>query len=425
MFAFIAAASLTLLAFGGYATGTLGQLGLPVNPILIGAIGTVLTAAVASVRQPPLLRGVFAPLALWLTMIAGFVNSTRATAYADGKVDQLLSLAPLTVFGAVILLAIPDVRSRLVWSIVGWGAIIAVLQYLNPAVAGNPLTISAEGSSYQNYGRAVAAAAVVLLVLAVRRQSSSILLFLFGVGFLWLAMLSGSRGPVLAALVAVIAGFAASRLPAVVTITGVIAAFLTFQFVDLWQYLPERLQTFDGGSTDARISMIQVAWEEFLKAPIGLGWGELQPYMASGGPNLAYPHNVFVEVAAEAGLFALLGLVGYMLYSLAGQYRASGGGIESAIFGLSVFMIGNAAVSGDIISNRGMHLFLAAGVAAWVIRRNTAPEMIDEPEQIEPATRSFISPLGTDPDLSADDVVGSLQQLEEGGRSAINTTATT
>lgn len=381
MFALFAALSLTLLAFGGYATGTLAELGMPVNPILLGAVGTALAAAWTVIRRPESLRGITAPLVLWLTMIAGFVNSTRSTDYADGKFSQLLTLTPLMAFGAVVLLSVPEVRSRLVWCIVGWGALIAALQFLNPAEAGNPLTISAEGSSYQNYGRAVAAAAVVLLVLAVRKRSSSILFLVGGAGFLWLAMLSGSRGPVLAALVAVVAGFAASRLPAFVTITGVIAALLTFQFVDLWQYLPERLQTLDGGSTDARISMIQIAWEEFLANPIGLGWGELQPHMAFVGPNLAYPHNVFVEVAAEAGLIGIAGLFGYTLYSLVGQYRAAGGGIESAIFALSVFMIGNAAVSGDIISNRGMHLFLAAGVAAWVIRRNTPPEMVEEPER--------------------------------------------
>lgn len=387
MFALFAALSLTLLAFGGYAGGTLVQLGLPVNPILIGAAGTAVTAAVAAIRKPYLLRGIAAPLVLWLTMIAGFVYASQSTTYGDGKVTQLLTLTPLTVFAAVILLGLPEVRSRLLWCIVGWGALVALLQFLNPAEAGNPLTISAEGSSYQNYGRAVAAVAVVLLVLAVRKRASSIPLLIFGAGFLWLAMLSGSRGPVLAALVAVVAGFAASRLPAFVTITGVIVAFLTFQFVDLWQYLPERLQTLDGGSTDARVSMIQIAWEQFLANPIGLGWGELQPHMAFVGPNLAYPHNVFVEVAAEAGILGVAGLVGYALYSLVGQYRAAGGGIESAIFALSVFMIGNAAVSGDIISNRGMHLFLAAGVAAWVIRRHAAPEPAEESNRVETAPR--------------------------------------
>ncbi|WP_341229092.1 O-antigen ligase family protein [Nocardioides salarius] len=383
MFALFAAVSLTLLAFGGYAGGTLVQLGFPVNPILIGAVGTAITAGWTAIRRPESLSGIAAPLVLWATMISGFVNSTRSTDYADGKFFQLLTLTPLMAFGAVILLSIPEVRSRLVWCLVAWGGLVAALQFLNPAEGGNPLTVSAEGSTYQNYGFAVGAAAVILLVLAVRKSAWAIPLLVVGAGFMWLAMLSGSRGPVIAALVAVLAGFASSRLPAFVTIAGAVVAFVTFQYVEVWQYLPERLQTLEGDSTDARVSMVQIAWSEFLANPIGLGWGELQPYMAFVGPDLAYPHNVFVEVAAEAGIIGITGLVGYALYSLVRQYRAASGGIESAIFALAVFTIGNAAVSGDIISNRGMHLFLAAGVAAWVIRKNMPAEPADEAEQEE------------------------------------------
>ncbi|WP_156523509.1 O-antigen ligase [Dietzia sp. 111N12-1] len=393
MFALFAAVSLTLLAFGGYAGGTLAQLGFPVNPILIGAVGTAIAAGWTAIRRPESLRGITAPLVLWATMISGFVNSTRSTGYADGKFSQLLTLTPLMAFGAVILLAIPEVRSRLVWCLVAWGGLVAALQFLNPAEAGNPLTISAEGSTYQNYGFAVGAAAVILLVLAVRKSASAIPFLVVGAGFMWLAMLSGSRGPVIAALIAVLAGFASTRLPAFVTITGAAVAFVTVQYADLWQFLPERLQTLEGDSTDARVAMVQSAWEEFLANPIGLGWGELQPYMALIGPGLAYPHNVFAEVAAEAGIFGLAGLVGYALYSLVGQYRAASGGIESAIFALTVFTIGNAAVSGDIISNRGMHLFLAAGVAAWVIRKNTPPAaaLEDEAEAAPVKTFDFAS----------------------------------
>ncbi|MFN7241700.1 MAG: O-antigen ligase family protein [Dietzia cercidiphylli] len=377
MFALFAALSLTLLAFGGYAGGTLAQLGLPVNPILIGAAGTAVAAVVAAIRRPYLLRGVAAPIVLWATMIAGFVSASQSTTYGDGKVTQLLTLTPLTVFAGVVLLGIPEVRSRLLWCIVGWGALVAALQFLNPDTAGNPLTISAEGSSYLNYGRAVAAAAVVLLVLAVRRRASALPLLLLGAGFMWLALSSGSRGPVIAAVVAVAAGLAVSRLPAGVTITGLIGVFLAVQFIDLEQFLPERLQSFDDNSTQVRVYMLEIAVQQFRDSPLGAGWGELEPYMAGVGPDLAYPHNVFIEVAAEAGLLALAGFVGYLLYSLIGQYKASTTGPEAALFALTVFMIGNASVSGDINSNRGLHLLLAAGIAAWTIRRLAAQEVTD------------------------------------------------
>lgn len=385
-----AALSLTLLAFGGYASGTLTQLELQVNPILIGAAGTVVAAAIASIRMPHLLRGIAAPIVLWAAMIAGFVSATQSTPYGDGKVAQLLTVTPLTVFAGVILLGIPEVRSRLLWCIVGWGGLVAVLQLLNPDTSGNPLTISAEGSSYLNYGRAVAAAAVVLLVLAVRRRVSAIPIAIAGAGFMWLALSSGSRGPVIAAVIAVAAGLAVSRRLVRVTIVGLIGFFLAVQFINFEQFLPQRLQSFEDNSTQVRVHLLEIAVQQFRDFPSGSGWGELEPYMAGVGPDLAYPHNVFIEVAAEAGLVALIGFVGYVLYSMIGQYKASTTGPEAALFALAVFMIVNANVSGDINSNRGLHLLLAAGIAAWAVRRRKsqpASNPSSEGPETEPLSR--------------------------------------
>lgn len=388
VFALFAAASLTLVAFGGFATGTLTQLGFPVNPILIGAAGTVLSVAVAVTRFPYTLRGLVAPVLLWLTMISGFVYTTRSTEYADEKVLYLLTLTPLLVGGSVILLALPEVRSRLLLCIVGWGGFIAVLQYLYPSDEGNPLTMSAEGSSYQNYGRAVAAAAVVLVVLAARRRASSVLFLPLGLGFLALAFTSGSRGPALAAVAAIAVGLMVSRLPVLVTLTAVVVGFLVVQLVDIQQYLPTRFQSFEDNSVQDRLIMFEIAYDQFKETPFGLGWGELAPLLASVRLQLVYVHNVFVEVALEAGIIALIGLAVYVVYGFVGQYKVTASGVESAMLALAVFMTGIASVSGDFNSNRGFHLMVGAGIAAWTMRRHLASVETDEPDSVadEPVT---------------------------------------
>ncbi|MBS7549478.1 O-antigen ligase family protein [Dietzia massiliensis] len=368
MLALFAAASMTLLAFGGYAAGTLTQLGFPVSPILLGAAGTAVSAAVVVVTRPWTLRGILMPIALWLTMIAGFIYSAGGTTYSDGKVSQLLTMTPLVVGAGAILLALPEVRSKLLFCVTVWGGFIALLQYVTPSTE-SILTLSAEGSNYQNYGRAVGAAAVALIVLGFRRRTSSIPFLIVGVGFLTLTALSGSRGPFIGAVIAIIIGLAVTRASAITALAGAAVTLLVFQFFDPAKYLPDRFRSFEDNSTQARVWMLEIAWERFRDWPFGIGWGGLEMWLNPIGTNLLYPHNVYAEVAVEAGILGLVGFAGYTIYALVGQYKTSTTGVEAAILALSVFMVSNAAVSGDINSNRGLHLFLAAGIAAWTIHR--------------------------------------------------------
>lgn len=193
---------------------------------------------------------------------------------------------------------------------------------------------------------------------------------------------SGSRGPVLFALVLLGAVVVSSALLdrsnvrrtlgiVVFGILGFAAVAITIpslpalslvRFDNLFAFLAD-----SGGGPDtsaaARLTLFDIAWRMFMTQPI-IGWGTggfaSVTALDSSLAGYAYPHNSFLQVLAEFGVIGL-GVVGsLLLVALRPQLPNDPG--WRAIRYVFIFWTLNALVSGDIYGDRmfwGLLLLLA------------------------------------------------------------------
>lgn len=177
-------------------------------------------------------------------------------------------------------------------------------------------------------------------------------------------VLFDARGPVVALVLALLwAGLAQARwkpgwLPLLALVFFMVLAVL----ISLFHWVPIDLFSLDD---TGRLQFYRAALDAFIQSPLaGVGTGSFAGLAPVAG--VAYPHNLFLELAAElgiAGLVLSLGLVFVPLMRLAfsGQ-RAADAPLAGALL---VYCAVNAMVSGDI--NGNFPLWLAAGVTASLV----------------------------------------------------------
>lgn len=174
-------------------------------------------------------------------------------------------------------------------------------------------------------------------------------------------ILLGARGPALALVIALLCGgIVASRrefrlLPAlVVSLFVLIAVYVSSHY---W-FSPDFFSLADNG----RWQLYQAALTAFGQNPVmGAGTGSFAGI--SPEPGIYYPHNLFLESAAELGFPGLALSLMFVFAPLARLvlWRKKTKGTALAV-SLLVFCLLNAMLSGDIPGN--YLLWLAAGVAA-------------------------------------------------------------
>lgn len=369
--------ALLFVAFGGYVKGlpALDQLG---RPMTITAVVLVIAAVVAAlVRARTVPREVLAVAALAWVFLPG-ASGFDATAYTDEKLTVELPLMLLCLVGAILLLRTERDRAWWLGAVVAFGALVAVLALLFPSTTGYVGTVSLEGSSTISQGRAVGAAMVVLALYAVASHGRPRLWAVVGTLALGAATLqAGSRGPVIAALIAVLVVVAASpqRGRGVrVVLAGAavaLAAYLAFS-ADL---VAGRLLVFNDTSAAERRRLWSDSLDVLTAHPGGIGWGNLYYSLPAGSvPDVrVYPHNVLLEVGTEAGWLALAGLVALLGVAWVRQRRAASTGVEAAMLGLLVFFLVNALVSGDVGDNRGLWVAVGAALVASRLEDGRSP----------------------------------------------------
>jgi O-antigen ligase len=125
-----------------------------------------------------------------------------------------------------------------------------------------------------------------------------------------------------------------------------------------------------GDLSNGRYQLWSMAWHSFGDhALLGLGTGGF----ASVSPVGIYPHNIFLEAAAEygiLGLFLVAGVVGFSFFYAGRSWRLSRGAdrdhaaLVLAFLGAAVV---NAQFSGDFTNNSGV--WLGAGLALGLLQR--------------------------------------------------------
>ncbi|MFA7466643.1 MAG: O-antigen ligase family protein [Desulfotomaculaceae bacterium] len=170
-----------------------------------------------------------------------------------------------------------------------------------------------------------------------------------------------ARGPVVALVLAMLwAGLVRpGRKSGWLPLLALVIFMVMLVLISTLHWMPIDLFSLDD---TGRLSFYQVALHAFIQNPaVGAGTGSFAALAPASG--VAYPHNLFLELAAELGIIGLvlsLGLVFVPLGRLAFSRQQAG---DAPLAGaLMMYCLANAMVSGDV--NGNFLLWLAAGVTA-------------------------------------------------------------
>jgi hypothetical protein len=377
---YAAVAAVLLLAYAGDFRLNPLLSWMPVNLTGLGAALTgVGVLAVAGRSTIP--RGTGPVLALWaLFMPAAILHAPGS--YADGMVTYLYTFTILCALGPLFLMR-SEVRQKL-WVIMQiiFAAVLtggALLSSHPQLAADSQARVYLTGSNTINSGDTAAVVVLSCFILALtRRRTRGPMLALGGAAAVTMFAI-GSRGPVLAIAVALatVASFApASGVYRTVRITAItLVLFLVWYFVrgDTTGGAGRIAATLLAGSdqditSQLRLSLWREAWDVIPGHFWGLGWGglsDLGPLRGGGllGPTLPYPHDIWLQVTAEAGWIAGAALIVFVLCSLRRLRRLAASPYPAVLFGMAVFWVIQASLSGDPNSFRCMWISLAI---SWV-----------------------------------------------------------
>ncbi len=310
-------------------------------------------------------------LAALFLMLVSFLYG----AWTDYTIDKALRAAfsvPLTVFGgAFIARDTRSFRRFVAWLMIGGGALLVSALVVNPpwlgqarleTFAGSPITLGRMAGFVLLGG---------LASLASRWWSPwwpSLALLVSG-GAL---VLSGSRGPIVALTVSVVVvvaiQLAARRLGARL-LAGYALLALSVSTVFLaggGAVMAQRLTLLAGQDRGESVSMRALLANEAsrlvsLRPFTGFGLGSFSEYGSA-----RYPHNLFLEIAAESGLVAAALLAAFLLLALVAALKRlvlKADGIGVVMLGGMVFGLVNSLVSGDLNNNYVLFTLAAAALA--------------------------------------------------------------
>jgi hypothetical protein len=198
------------------------------------------------------------------------------------------------------------------------------------------------------------------------------------------AVFAGSRGPLVAAVLALVLAAGAGRARTGRDLARLAGAGLLFLALagPVLSLAPRgslvRVEAFlhgQYGSSEAyRVNALRAAWERVGDHPWGVGWAgfavEVDP---ERGLGRQYPHNLLAEVTLESGWLCGAVTLAVLGAALARAWSASwrpGGRV--ALAG-TAFCVTNALVSGDLNDNRPLFMFLSSALVLPALPAGTGP----------------------------------------------------
>jgi O-antigen ligase len=377
---YAAVTAVVLLAYAGYFKANPLLSWTPVDLTFLGA-GLVAIGVLAVTGQRTIPRGTGPVLALWATFMPAAILQAPGP-YASQKVLYLFTLTLLSALGPLFLLQTAARQELWVLLQIGLAAVLAVGALLSshPQLAAEGVNrVFLAGSNTEASGQlaGVVVLACFTFALAGRRRG---LMLVLGVMAAAAMFATGSRGPVLAVAIALAA--VAVLAPASGVYRTVRVAAVGAICILSWYFVrgatgggPGRIATTllagsdQGTSSQTRLSLWHEAWAVIPSHFWGLGWGGLADLgpLTGGGllgqPGLDWPHDIFLEVTAEAGWIAGLALIVFMWCALRRLRRLAASPYPAVLFAMAVFWLVDSAVSGDVNSYRCMWISMAI---AWV-----------------------------------------------------------
>lgn len=338
-------------------------------------------------------RKMLIPIILWVVLLPTVAAAAQSD-YGQTKVLTLFTVTFALAFSPFFLLRTSLQRRSFLHALVVAGVISAIDVLQGGSSVELYGRVAAEGTDTIGTARLAMAGAIALAVIAMSRESRMAvrLAAIGGSGLLAIvALMTGSRGPALAAVLSVIVAitiapmFKKYRVRTLVAV-GVLGGIAVFVVAREGNVGFSRILSFVNGETDrssgARTILWEAAWDGIAQTGGGLGWGA---FADLGGVN-TYPHNLLLEVGYEVGFIAMLVVAGVLITSLISSGRRATDATGVAFFALLVFSAFNAMVSSDV---NGSRLLIAVLFASWAIAlpSKSDPELPDTPAQRGARTR--------------------------------------
>ncbi len=361
------------LAMAGYVKQTGVLASLPFDLTLVMALLTALLVVIRLVTSsvPRQTHGVILAFALLVPPVL----YSASTAYGSDKVLRIFAITFLSALGPVVLIRDRSDVARFLWALTGMGAIVVATALVDPQLSSNYEDAPIKTDSVDTIGLGSAAGlVVVVLTLGLIWNRVHWLAIAPAAAAVYMQLQSGSRGPLFSSVLAILVGCLLTRtrprLRRVGAFGGLLAAGVLIAFSAAPAASQGRIAGFLEGSTsgsvDGRVRLYQDAFESILSTPMGLGWGGYEG-IAFGGYR--YPHDLPLEVLAEAGvIFGGLFLL-WICYVIIQTRRVTVDFIGSAVFATVLFWLGKALVSGDINDNRVLFFALGLAIAARAVQR--------------------------------------------------------
>lgn len=368
-----------LLPFQWHLDTGLGTVNLSYGDAVVGAVGALWLAGTLAGRRLPkyaLAVGAFVLVAA-TSLAASLLTRPAYLAPGTGAVELVKFLGAVAWMVAAFALARGRAR-RLVpvaaavsvavaVAFAGWTVVAAVLwdvvrpsgPFENPNLFGNYLVFNAcmaglvavtwPGDRSNRVRVASLAALPVLLLALATTESRGSMLALAGATATVLLAFRGrvERATLLRGIAAV--GATVVALLSVLALYG--AAFLSHMAGRLSKNVGIRLELWAGGL------------EAFRSAPLlGIGYGQAASYLEFHAGLSAFPHNVYVTVAAETGLVGLVAFLLSFAWVLRDGWRDAGR--AAALAFLVAFLVGTAVQGGVTDVDKFRTLWIAVGFVA-------------------------------------------------------------
>ncbi len=339
---------------------------------------------------------------LWTTAflcvsMVGFLGHS-ATAYVSAKLLGFVIAAILMLAPAAGSSSRRVVGASIVTMMVATVAISVMLVVKGEVYSSGRLTVyDLNPIAVGRSGSLLAVLAFVLLVhpsLKVRARVLGVAALSLGVTA---AALTGSRGPLLACVVAIgmtllVLLFRSRTNPwslAVVPV-GAVVVWATLSTSSL-----SSIQRLVDDDSSGRNDLWAQTLSLIANEPLGVGWGQFAQHVTGYLPDAdgrLYAHNIVLEIAVEGGIPAaavflvLLATVSYRIYR-----RAITGSewVAIASFALLVYFLANAMLSSDIVGNRALWLILGVGL----LSHSEAEERVHSAGMVGPSVGSRSSRL--------------------------------
>jgi len=332
----------------------------------------VLASLMVCARRPSILKQIHLEAWLFCAALVGWAFAAGLSSGDWEKPNRTMGLFVVAILAGAVLL---EGSRRQRWfantiALLGAAAVVMALLGLDVSDSGGFVRsgrLRGFAGGTISIARAGSAAMTVALVRLLTRKRTSLLDIGIVVAAGLATLQSGSRGPTVGAIGAVVAvlfavrgsASAPSRNRAIQhqkVLLGLLAALLVLVLATSLasQRALAELFTVTDGDTTARVEFWRYSIETGILTPLGVGIGNFSFEGAS------YPHNIALELFVEGGWIVF----GLFAFSVRRSWSNWATQAEHApeLLGLLVYSLGAALVSFDVASNVLFAIVLGAGL---------------------------------------------------------------